>query len=376
MVLSLAPAAFATDYYLNIGGADQPLPSPVNPTKEFAGTAASNKAISNAKKNIEYMYNAYAADNAVFGAIQSMDSIVVDLAKGLFDGVDDVTRQVTYWVADPTELNGGHYERHMITLTNDTLVDNTKALLRGVLGDTISDYMNDHLYAYADVSTHLERTEDGVTYRMTSAGSTKDKNAIYYDTQGYVFAYDKANDQWKFASNDVLRDAVKAVDTTMTDAKWAALTPAQRAAKANLLSISDACWWNQDNDTMAIIKDYDYDPIKYADTYAAAMTKALSSEKGVAGIQSYMYALMQTKVMKDVNDKLKDDFWPAVEKWEDGTAILAQYGWGENTLDPYSFIDPKNLPKSVNVNVNPIFAPDSTSIDYIWNDATDSWILD
>jgi len=100
------------------------------------------------------------------------------------------------------------------------------------------------------------------------------------------------------------------------------------------------------------VQDYQYKPEKYAEAFATAVTKALSSEKGVANLQAYAYGLMQLKAAKAVDDKM-GDLMDEIAKWEDGTRILKQYGFADfdifgndPSLDPYAFIDPENLPKA------------------------------
>jgi len=90
--------------------------------------------------------------------------------------------------------------------------------------------------------------------------------------------------------------------------------------------------------------------MKYANNFATAVTKALSSEKGVANLQAYAYGLMQLKVADAVSDKM-DDLADAIADWEDGTKILGQYGFhdfnvfGEISENPLAFISDNNLPK-------------------------------
>ena len=174
-------------------------------SKEWASAYSSNKAISNAKKNIDYIYNTLAADTVVFGTIQSMDDIVVSLAKGLFDGIDDFTYDTVKWDADNNE-----YVKVQYTVSNDTLVKNAKATLRDVLGGEIADYMGDHFANYASAVTKWQGTFQGIDdWYLTSVGSTSDgKGTVYVGQDNNIFM--KVGNSWKYIDkNDAnLLDAV------------------------------------------------------------------------------------------------------------------------------------------------------------------------
>jgi len=313
MVLSLAPMAFAD--------ADQPFPTSDADAKWYS-TSAAKKVVSNAKKNIEYMYGGLAADEAVFGTIKAMDSIVVDLAKGMFEGIDEYTY-----------VNGGV----KWYISNSTLVDNTKAVLRNVIGGEVADYMNKHASSYIDgASIHYEFAGEN---RLFSSGVTNTNT-------GYTFYTTAAGDIYAKGTGNTwyLVDTSGTPYTTAAETiEWLADAGAGRFTQINPAN------------GPAEIIDYRYDPIKYANSFATAVTKALSSEKGAANLSAYMYTLMQMKVAKEVDDKL-DDFWTSVRNWEDGTAILDAYGFAEASMDPYAFIDPYNVPKAT-MDVSEILTP-------------------
>jgi hypothetical protein len=319
MVLSLAPAAFAAV------DQDQPLPTSTA-TAKWASTSVANKAISNAKKNIEYMYGGMAADTAVFGTIQAMDSIVVDLAKGMFEGIDEYDY-----------ISGG---RHWY-ISNSTLVDNTKALLRNAIGGEVADYMNKHAGSYIDgASTHWTIRNGTEWFDLTYVGIDGWGNPVYTDpSNGSIWGYQASDKTWY----------------SYTGTKTAAELTAKDAAKDPNWAVGEVADAQGNYQWFGRAVDYRYDPIKYANTFATAVTKALSSEKGAANLSAYMYALMQMKVADQISDDL-DDFWTAVRNWEDGTAILDAYGFAEAGLDPYAFIDPYNLPKT-SMDVSAVIAP-------------------
>jgi len=357
MFVAVIPTAAFADAY-------QPAPSPATPTDAWPSLYASNKAISNAKKNIEYLYNGLAADNAVFSGIKAMDSFVVDLAKGLFKDVDDFTYYTKVW-----DSVNKKYVNTKITVSNDTLVKNTKAELRDIIGDSISDYMNDHIASFAEISTHLE-VADSVLAKSKYVTNDTAATAIYLGDDGTIYTGTAAS--LKKVNDTALKAVADRVEgATIEQAVWDAMDPAAKLAYAAVATASDNIWGDAVTD-ITTVKDYRYDPIKYANAFSTAMNKALTSEKGAKGLEAYVYGLMQAKVSKEISDKF-DDFWDAVEEWEDGTAILSAYGWNEYSLDPYAFIDAFNVPKA-SMDLSDIAKPDATS--FSWTKVNDAWVAD
>ena len=307
MFVAIIPTAAFAD-------AEQPYPT-TTATGKWSSLSAANKVISNTKKNIEYMYNALAADNAVFGTVQAMDSVVVDLVKGLFADLED---------GYEVKTTGGKY-----IYSQSLLEKNAKRVLRNAIGGEVADYMTNHLGSYASVSTHIELLGGN---KLTSTGVGNVNGFTFYTT----------------ASGDIY--AVKGGKPYIVDVTGApAGTLADKLAWLQDAGIGRFTEINPINYT--VVQDYSYDPAKYAAAFATAVSKALSSDKGAANISAYALALMQQKIAKDVNDKM-DDLATAISDWEDGTRILAQYGFadfdvfGDISADPYAFIDPENLPKA------------------------------
>ncbi len=291
----------------NVAFAEQNQPFPTSDaTAKWSSLASANKAVSNSKKNIEYMYGALAADNAVFGTIKAMDGVVVDLAKGLFADLTD-----GYSINVP----GGK-----VYFSQDLLEKNTKAYLRNIIGGEIANYMNDHLGSYAEIKTHLEIGADN-KLRGTSFYDAWNSR-IFTSDNGTIYAQNVDGDWFEYTGTKTAAELDEGYDT-------------------NWVAIADP----------TVVKDVHYDPVKYANNFATAVTKAMSSEKGAANLSAVMYRLMQAKVASDLNDKL-DDLATDIANWEDGTLILDQYGFadfdnrGGISLDPYALIDPYNLPKA------------------------------
>jgi hypothetical protein len=353
----LSTSAFAADPK-NVDYSVQPQPE-TSATAKWGSLSAANKAISNTKKNIDYIYGALAADTAVFGTVQAMDSVVVDMVKGLLADVDSIKQDYV--------LNG---VKGTLYVTHDALEKNAKAVLRNAIGGEVADYMRDHIGNYASVSQRLITTWGGNTYDVKKVGTTKEGLAnVYYGTDGYIYTMD-ANKNWKYIEDADLFNVIKTyVDKDMTQTQWDKLTTAEKAAWATTLSATNNKW-KADGGVHDSVLDYQYDPMKYANNFATAVTKALSSEKGVANLQAYAYGLMQLKVADAVSDKM-DDLATAIADWEDGTKILGQYGFhdfnvfGEISSNPLAFIDPEVLPKDsmnlsaiTNGNETNYFVPD------------------
>ena len=325
MVLSLAPMAFADD--------NQPRAEPdyVPAAQRWPGTAASNKAIKNAKENIEYVYGVLAADTGVFSTVKAVDGVITGIVDGIFEDLADGMKIKDFnGVADLD-----------VIIPQSVLKDGTKADLRSLVGHEISHYMNSHIGSFAKV-THRGFAIDGV---RVSAPTTLDGeyyvdlygSLLYKGTDNKIYGLDK-NFNW-FVYNG-----------TKTIKQLTEQEPERGA------------WTEIDDDDVEWVTDYRYDPVKYMDAFATAATKALASEKGSAALTAYVYGLYELKAISDINDDL-DDLLDDVDDWEDGTAILHQYGWYEDSLDPYAFIDITNLPNAQQIAV----------ADLPWNDEATIW---
>ena len=326
----LSTAAFADQH--------QPLPTYGSDTK-WGSLNAANKAISNTKKNIDYIYGALAADTAVFGTVKAMDSVVVDMVKSLFADVDTISKDGY----DATGRKGTWY------ITSDTLEKNAKAVLRDALGGEIADYMNSHLGSYTTITTHPEIRNGNTWYELSYAGIDGYGNPIYTDpSNGSIWGYQASDKTWyKYTGNATTADALVGVK----DPNWRV----GEAADAQ----GNYAWFKT-------VQDFHYDPMKYAQAFATATSKALSSEKGIANVQAFAYGLMQLKAADAVSDKM-DDLMDEIAKWEDGTLILSQYGFADfdklgndPSLNPYAFIDPEVLPKA-SMDLSDVVKGDSTT---------------
>ena len=283
--------------------------------------AANNKAIKNAKENIEFMYGALAADNAVFGTIKSVDSVVSSIAKDLFKDVEGM------WA-------NGNY------LTGGKLESNTKTVLRDYIGSAIIDYLEDHSSKFETASTSYKANGLGLTY---TGKQTLNGGYIYVDKAGNIWGY---NGGW-----------------------WSA--PAGTTiAQAELDDGGDRVKWTYDADGEVVESTtYKWNPVAYANTFADAVNNAFNSKDGASMIQALAYQLYSLKVLDETNDKL-DDLRDAIVDWEDGSAILSQYHFHDSSWNggvdshlfyddlfvPYALIDNSFFPNGIAVD-DAIFAP-------------------
>jgi hypothetical protein len=297
-------------------------------TVEWNSTAVSKKAISNAKDNIERYYGTLAADNAVFGTIKSMDSVISDIAKGMFADVDSWTYPVTEYAQDQDKPKATTKD---VTVYNSTLVDNTKSLLREVIGSNVTNYMNKHIGEFASTSHYISTDDKGKNVLTETQYKTKDGVTILSDGKDF-YVYNAAKDQYnKSAGGTTLEELQK------------------QKASANFTDAVEKVY-QQDY--------YKFDPIKYTNTFAAAVNDAFTSEKGAKGIEAYVYALYAAKAAKEVSDKL-DDLKIDILDWDGSDDILGQYGFNYS-WNPYAFVNPGNTPKAT-ADLSAILKTDATS---------------
>jgi hypothetical protein len=341
MVLSLSSMAFA----------DNQLPT--NPTsKAWPATSSSATAISNAKANLEYIYGTIAADEAIFGGIKTIDSFIGDLTKGLFEGIDD------YESAIRNDLTGAVVGYRV--LSHDTLVDNAKAYLRGIIGNSINKNLNDNLSSFVTVSKAKYNGENMFQYKDNATGNTIQLRYIGTENGAYVNGQ-QVNLPATAANSKIYVGTDNCIYGYNKDTGW---------WYADLYTNPQA--WTQmstygysDND-MKYVANYTYDPVKYADAFATAATKALSSEKAYQGLQATIYNLYVLKALDEADDKM-DDFYTAVSNWDKDNDILKAYGFNGlgNLFDPYAFTNEFDLPKSINLSSSLFAMGDLDYVDWL-----------
>ncbi len=173
MVMSLAPAAFAGSG--TTGGEDSAYN--VDRVPHYIGAGVANKAVTDLGKDIKAMYYAIAADEAVFGTAQGIYDMTNSLAKELLKDVD----KYTDYVWDKTTQQ---YVKR--TTYNEDLVDNVRMGLNHIIGNEISNYLNDHIGSFTDddgnvkPEKYLNTFVKAVNNAFTSTKGQKNIEAIVY----------------------------------------------------------------------------------------------------------------------------------------------------------------------------------------------------
>jgi hypothetical protein len=306
MVLSLAPAAFAN-----------PATNPAHPELDTGTLApessakANAKVIKNAKENIEYLYGTLAADNAVFGTIQAVDGIITGLTKELFAGV--------------ASING---------IPGSTVKSNTNAVLRDYIGSEIIRELDKNRSDYETRSVKYKATlSDGTLGNLTYTGkSTSTGDPIYIDKEGTIYAHNGGG--------------------------WWTVPAGTSVTAAQHDDISGVPWTAA---AITVTNEFKYDPIAYANAFAAAATKAMTSKEGASMMEALAYRLYFNKTLVDMLDADGPfaDLRDAVRDWEDGDAILSQYHFhdlidapgfdADGFWSPYAMIDPMDFPNNVGI---------------------------
>ena len=182
----------------------------VIPTSAFASSlstgwadkAVSNTAIKEAEKSIKNMYTAIATDELVFGTAKSLHDLFDGLAKNLFDGVDTIDN---YRIYDGRSILAVRFPYH------DKLVDNTRAYLKGIVGDAIAKYISDRTDAFKSDSINggvdpekylnvfVAAVNDAVGSEKAQKGLEAFVNNIFV-----IKSVDSLNDQLKDLNNEII----------------------------------------------------------------------------------------------------------------------------------------------------------------------------
>jgi hypothetical protein len=293
MVLSLAPAAFATDSRTEAQkgwNPTWPVGGTHNDAKAGWYSSQTNKnAIDDLNDAIDDMYNALAANQTVFATAQGMHSLADNLVKGLLTNVDDFT----YKVYDPATK--AIIEK---TVDHDDLVDNSRAFLKAVIGTHITDYMNDRMSRWTDTTTYVPASAGA----KTTVSNTETVSNTDYDlyTLGNVIYCTDGTKWYKYQGTATKIDDL----ATTTASDW---QPVGTKAPTNPVTTID------------------YE--KYLDTYVAAVNNALNSSKAQKGIEAFAYAMAAVAIQDSVNDKL-DDLRDEIIAWNDyGSSKWDEFGF-------------------------------------------------
>jgi hypothetical protein len=165
MVLSLAPMAFADASGTTGGLADD---YTYDRWPSYMSTVDAKRTITDLGKDMKAMYYAITADETVFGAAQGIYSMTDSLAKELLKDVEKFT----------TPSGREIYQ--------EDLIANVRKGLNHIIGNEISNYMNDRISAYTDSTGHVQPEKYLNTFiaalnsTLSSAKGQKNIEALIY----------------------------------------------------------------------------------------------------------------------------------------------------------------------------------------------------
>ena len=177
----------------------------VIPTNAFAweDKAVSSTAVKEAEKSIKNMYTAIATDELVFGTAQSLHDLFDGLSKQMFDGVDSIDVPVNKSKLTPVTTNKAK-------TYHDDLVDNTRAYLKGIVGDSIAKYISDRTSSFK--SDTINGGVDPEKYLKVFVAAVNDSVASEKAQKGIeAFAYDLAMIKVMQSVKDEADDLQKAI---------------------------------------------------------------------------------------------------------------------------------------------------------------------
>jgi hypothetical protein len=164
MVMSLAPAAFAAGTTGGVG-----TPYILDRIPAYDDTAVAKKTISDLGKDMKAMYYAIAADETVFGTAKGIYSMTDSLAKEL---LKDIEKFETPWGT---------------TIYQEDLIDNVRAGLNHMIGNEISNYLNERVDSFTNSTTgrvqpdkYLNTFVKAVNNALTSEKGQKNIEAMVY----------------------------------------------------------------------------------------------------------------------------------------------------------------------------------------------------
>jgi hypothetical protein len=158
----------------------------------WRGASQSKDIVDALKSNVEIMYGAIAADNAVYKSVKTLDDVMMDL-------VDEMMKSYA------PSANG-------TSQVGSVISDAVKAGLRATIGGEISDYLDKHKNDYYDYNSRGQKVLNPSKYAGVFAAAAS--NAISSEKavagiQGYMYyilqrsTYEKVADQLQELMTDV-----------------------------------------------------------------------------------------------------------------------------------------------------------------------------
>ena len=328
------------------------------PLATIASEANANKAIGHAKKNIEYMYGALAADTAVFETVKNMDSTVDSLVKEMFKDA-----------------------KNLPFITASALENNTKLYVKDVLGTSIVNYLDDHWTDFTKTSwsnkttdyklglSYIGNIRNFETYVDTLTGTVylTDATGARWNTWDLSLA-DLRNNKGGAANVHPITNPANAPtwDATMRnwvfDYKGGSLTYTgkqdavtgdylYRDANGVIFAFDDATGnWTMTTDSLRTAANtgatyVNATPIKYVETFGKAVNDAFNDKENAANLQNIMYQMYYAKVRADVDDEMQT-LRENIRDWENGDPLLENYHFNEQLFIPYAMVDWTDIPEA------------------------------
>jgi hypothetical protein len=116
----------------------------------YVSKTTARRAVENLGKDVKAMYTALAADQTVFGTAKTIYDMTDSLSKDLLKGIGSYT----YYT---TETINGQQVRVAHEIYEDDLATNVRKSLNAIIGNTVTNYMNDR------VSQFTSEVKDPVT---------------------------------------------------------------------------------------------------------------------------------------------------------------------------------------------------------------------
>jgi uncharacterized protein YxeA len=123
----------------------------VDLTPKYQSTTNARRAVENLGKDINAMYTALAADQTVFGTAQSIYDMTDTLSKDLLKGIG------SFKYFDAKGIQHEVYEEDLAT--------NVRKGLNLVIGNTITNYMNERVGLFTSEKTVYKTNPDGTYFR-------------------------------------------------------------------------------------------------------------------------------------------------------------------------------------------------------------------
>ena len=144
---------------------------------EYMDTSDAKKIVTNLGKDMNAMYYAIAADEAVFGTAKGIYDFTDSMAKDLLKDIDKLEGKV--W-----NQSTGLYED--VTIYQEDLISNVRKGFNHMIGNEIANYLNDRVDSFVNGDGRIQPDKyikvfnKAVTEALTSNKAQKNIQALIY----------------------------------------------------------------------------------------------------------------------------------------------------------------------------------------------------